>query len=126
VSGEAANSLDGHAEAPPVAFRRVTKRYPGTQEPALRELDLEVPGGEICVLVGPSGSGKTTAMRMVNRMVEITEGDIVVGDRSVKERSPAELRREMGTRARRHVEATADPGAYRARLAAAIHRLAGR
>ena len=55
-----------------------------------------MPGGEICVFVGPSGSGKTTAMRMVNRMVEITEGEILVGDTSVRERSPAELRREIG------------------------------
>jgi osmoprotectant transport system ATP-binding protein len=74
----------------------VTKRYPGTEQPALAELDLEVPGGEICVFVGPSGSGKTTAMRMVNRMVGITNGDILVGGTSVLERSPAELRREIG------------------------------
>ena len=83
-------------EAPSVAFRRVTKRYPGAEQPALRELDLEVSGGDICVLVGPSGCGKTTAMRMVNRMVEITEGDILVGDTSVRERSPSQLRREIG------------------------------
>jgi osmoprotectant transport system ATP-binding protein len=96
VSAEATDSLAGSAEAPSVAFRRVTKRYPGAEEPAVRELDLEVPGGEICVLVGPSGSGKTTAMRMVNRMVEITEGEILVGETSVRQRSPAELRREIG------------------------------
>src|SRR5207249_471722 len=46
--------------------------------------------------VGPSGCGKTTAMRMVNRMVEITEGDILVGGTSVRNRSPSELRREIG------------------------------
>jgi osmoprotectant transport system ATP-binding protein len=96
VSADAPNSVDGAAEAPPVAFRRVTKRYPGAAEPALRDLDLDVSGGEICVLVGPSGSGKTTAMRMVNRMVEITEGDILVGGTSVRDRSPARLRREIG------------------------------
>jgi osmoprotectant transport system ATP-binding protein len=82
--------------APPVEFRTVTKRYAGSDAPAISALDLEVPGGEICVLVGPSGSGKTTAMRMVNRMIEITEGDILVGGTSVRERSPAELRREIG------------------------------
>ena len=82
--------------APPVEFRRVTKRYAGSDTPAISGLDLEVGGGEICVLVGPSGSGKTTAMRMVNRMVEITEGDILVGGTSVRDRSPAELRREIG------------------------------
>jgi osmoprotectant transport system ATP-binding protein len=96
VSAEAQDSLDRPAEAPSVAFRRVTKRYPGADEPAMRELDLEVRGGEICVFVGPSGSGKTTAIRMVNRMVEITEGEILVGDTSVRERSPAQLRREIG------------------------------
>ncbi len=96
MSAEAPDSLDGPAEAPSVVFRRVTKRYPGADAPALAELDLEVAGGEICVFVGPSGSGKTTAMRMVNRMVEITEGEILVGGRSVRERSPAELRREIG------------------------------
>ena len=48
------------------------------------------------MLVGPSGCGKTTAMRMANRMVEITEGDILIGDRSVRERTPSELRREIG------------------------------
>ena len=60
------------------------------------ELTLEVPAGDICVLVGPSGCGKTTAMRMVNRMIDITSGDILLDDRSVKERRPAELRREIG------------------------------
>ena len=56
-------------------------------------LSLTVPAGEICVLVGPSGCGKTTAMRMVNRMIEITSGDILLDGRSVNERRPAELRR---------------------------------
>jgi osmoprotectant transport system ATP-binding protein len=91
--------VDAAAEALPVAFQRVTKRYSGAGEPALSalsELDLEVESGEICVLVGPSGSGKTTAMRLVNRMIEITEGNVLVGERSVRERTPAELRREIG------------------------------
>ena len=48
------------------------------------------------MLVGPSGCGKTTAMRMVNRTVEITAGDIEIGDTSVRDRSPAQLRREIG------------------------------
>ena len=79
-----------------VEFREATKVYPGADSPAVDKLSLEVPAGEICVLVGPSGCGKTTAMRMANRMVEITDGDILIGDRSVRERSPAELRREIG------------------------------
>jgi osmoprotectant transport system ATP-binding protein len=90
----AANTDAGKALS--VEFRDATKRYDGSAQPALDSLSLDVLAGEICVFVGPSGSGKTTAMRMVNRMVEITDGDILVGGRSVRERSPAELRRETG------------------------------
>ena len=84
------------AEAASLEFVKATKRYPGAEAPAVDALSLEVPAGEICVLVGPSGCGKTTAMRMVNRMIEISDGDILVGGRSVRERSPAQLRREIG------------------------------
>jgi len=83
-------------EAATLEFRRATKRYPGQEEPAVNELSLTVPAGEICVLVGPSGCGKTTAMRMVNRMIDISDGDILLDDRSVTDREPAELRREIG------------------------------
>jgi len=79
-----------------VSYRNVTKRYAGQDDAAIHDLSLEVEAGEICVLVGPSGSGKTSALRMVNRTVEITEGDILIGDTSVRDRDPAELRREMG------------------------------
>jgi osmoprotectant transport system ATP-binding protein len=96
VPADAPAISNGSPQALPVAFRQATKTYPGAAEPAVRALELEVPAGEICVFVGPSGSGKTTAMRMVNRMVEITEGDILVGGTSVRERSPAQLRREIG------------------------------
>ncbi|MEJ7825645.1 MAG: ABC transporter ATP-binding protein [Solirubrobacteraceae bacterium] len=86
----------GRSSAETIEFREVTKRYPGTSEPAVDGLSLEVPAGEICVLVGPSGCGKTTAMRMVNRMIDITSGDILLGGRSVRDRKPEELRREIG------------------------------
>jgi osmoprotectant transport system ATP-binding protein len=86
----------GAAEAAAVEYHHVTKQYPGQTAPAVQDLSLEVPAGEICVLVGPSGCGKTTAMRMVNRMVEISDGDILVGGTSVRDRHPAELRREIG------------------------------
>jgi osmoprotectant transport system ATP-binding protein len=85
-----------HPQASSVRYEEATKRYPGAGEPAVDRLTLEVPAGEICVLVGPSGCGKTTAMRMVNRTVEISEGDVLVGDRSVRERDAAQLRREIG------------------------------
>jgi osmoprotectant transport system ATP-binding protein len=84
------------ADAVSVRFDSVTKRYQGQDKPAVQDLSLEVEAGQICVLVGPSGCGKTTAMRMVNRTVEISEGDILVGGTSVREREPARLRRETG------------------------------
>jgi osmoprotectant transport system ATP-binding protein len=86
----------GYREAVELEFDGATKRYPGAQRPAVDALSLTVPAGEICVLVGPSGCGKTTAMRMVNRMIDITDGDIRVGGRSVRERDVDELRREIG------------------------------
>ncbi len=79
-----------------VSFQGATKRYGHSSTPAVDHLDLEVEAGEICVLVGPSGCGKTTSMRMVNRMVELTEGDILIGGESVKKRDAAKLRREIG------------------------------
>jgi len=79
-------------QAATVAFCAVGKTYPGASEPAIRELSFDVPAGEICVLVGPSGCGKTTALRLINRMVEMTSGDILLDGRSVRDRPPAELR----------------------------------
>jgi osmoprotectant transport system ATP-binding protein len=88
--------LSAYPQAATLEFRDVVKRYAGQERPAVDHLSFEVPAGEICVLVGPSGCGKTTAMRMVNRMTEITEGDILLDGRSVKDRKPPELRREIG------------------------------
>jgi osmoprotectant transport system ATP-binding protein len=72
------------------------KRYPGQSEPAIQDLSLEVPAGDICVLVGPSGCGKTTALRLANRMIELSGGDILLDGVSIRTRSAAELRRGIG------------------------------
>ena len=77
-------------------FRAASKRYAGSDEFAVRELSLEVPAGELCILIGPSGSGKTTAMRLVNRMIELTSGDVLLDGVSVRDRPAAELRRHIG------------------------------
>jgi osmoprotectant transport system ATP-binding protein len=83
-------------DASSVEFREATKRYPGQAEPALVSLSLEVPAGDICVLVGPSGCGKTTALRLVNRMIELSGGDILIDGQSIRRRSAADLRRGIG------------------------------
>jgi osmoprotectant transport system ATP-binding protein len=77
-------------------FREVSMTYPGASQPAIRGLSLEVPAGEVCILIGPSGCGKTTAMRLVNRLIEPTSGDILLDGRSVLDRPAAELRRHIG------------------------------
>jgi osmoprotectant transport system ATP-binding protein len=87
---------DAGSTAAPIEFVAVTKRYPGRTAAAVRELTVSVPAGEICVLIGPSGSGKTTAMKMVNRLIDITEGDITVGGQSVRSLDLTELRRGIG------------------------------
>ncbi len=78
-----------------ISFTGVTKRYPdGTV--AVDHLDLEIAAGRITVLVGPSGCGKTTTLRMINRMVEATEGTITVDGRNVADIDPPTLRRGIG------------------------------
>jgi len=78
-----------------ITFERVTKRYQdGTV--AVDALDLEIPAGKTVVLVGPSGCGKTTSLRMINRLVEPTEGRILLDGQDVRAEDPARLRRGIG------------------------------
>ncbi len=93
---EATSDTRSQPGASSVRYEGATKRYGNADAAAVDNLTLEVPAGEICVLVGPSGCGKTTAMRMVNRTVEISSGDVLVGGESVCDRDPARLRREIG------------------------------
>jgi osmoprotectant transport system ATP-binding protein len=85
--------VSGAAE---IVFDHVTKRYPGRIAPALDDLSLEIPAGAFCVLVGPSGGGKTTALKLVNRLVPLDEGDIRIDGTSVRELPAVELRRGIG------------------------------
>jgi osmoprotectant transport system ATP-binding protein len=95
-SGDAATDIQSQSGASSVSFEGATKRYGRSAVAAVDHLTLEVPAGEICVFVGPSGCGKTTAMRMVNRTVEMSEGEIKIGGESIRDREPARLRREIG------------------------------
>jgi osmoprotectant transport system ATP-binding protein len=88
-------SPDGAAAAV-LAFHEATKVYAGRRNPAVSNLTLEVPAGEICVLIGPSGSGKTTAMQMVNRLITMTSGDVTIDGRSIQDLNETELRRGIG------------------------------
>jgi osmoprotectant transport system ATP-binding protein len=85
-----------NSSAAEIVFDHVTKRYGNSPRPAVDDLSFTVPAGEICVLIGPSGGGKSTAMRMVNRLISITEGDITIDGTSVKKLDPVELRRGIG------------------------------
>jgi osmoprotectant transport system ATP-binding protein len=94
ASADAAAGDDGGAAE--LVFDEVTKRYPGRDIPAVNSLSLVIPAGEICVLVGPSGGGKTTAMKMVNRLIDITDGDITIDGASVRDMDVTTLRRGIG------------------------------
>jgi osmoprotectant transport system ATP-binding protein len=78
-----------------IEFRNVTKNYDGGR-PAVENLNLDIERGKITVFVGPSGCGKTTSLRMINRMVEPTTGQVLLDGRDVAEQKAAELRRSMG------------------------------
>ncbi len=83
-------------QAVEIVFDHATKRYPGRATPAVDDLTLTIPAGEVCCLVGPSGGGKTTAMKMVNRLIDISEGDIRIGEESVRAFDVTQLRRGIG------------------------------
>ncbi|PYI66617.1 ABC transporter [Arthrobacter livingstonensis] len=74
----------------------VTKHYPGQSKPAVDGITLEIPAGKIVMLVGPSGCGKTTTLKMINRLIEPTEGRITLGDEDVTNIDGDQLRRRMG------------------------------
>src|ERR671914_2269832 len=90
------STISGPAGGPMIEFRKVSKTYPGSDNPVVTDLSFEVPEGEICVLVGPSGCGKTTTMRMVNRLIEITEGEILIDGEPNTAMSATRLRRNIG------------------------------
>jgi osmoprotectant transport system ATP-binding protein len=78
-----------------IRFEGVSKRY-GDGTVAVDDLALEIPTGQITVLVGPSGCGKTTSLRMINRMIDPTEGRILIDDEDIRTVDPPTLRRRIG------------------------------
>jgi osmoprotectant transport system ATP-binding protein len=78
-----------------IVLDAVSKRYDGGAA-AVESLSMEIPGGQICVLVGPSGCGKTTTLQMINRLVEPSAGRILVDGEDVAKMDVVALRRRIG------------------------------
>src|SRR3982074_3923223 len=78
-----------------IRLERVTKRYPGGQV-AVRELTIEFRTGQLTMLVGPSGCGKTTTLKMINRLIEPSDGRIFHDEQAVTHIDPVALRLRMG------------------------------
>ncbi|MDM8533248.1 betaine/proline/choline family ABC transporter ATP-binding protein [Clostridiaceae bacterium HSG29] len=79
-----------------IKIEGVSKYYKGMDRPAVSKLDLEIKEGEICVFVGPSGCGKTTTMKMINRIIEPTNGIISIDGKNILEFDADELRLGIG------------------------------
>jgi len=79
-----------------IELKQITKQYPGQAVPAVKQLSLSIPSGEICVLVGPSGCGKSTILRMINRMIEPTSGVVTISGEAVAGTDSDELRMGIG------------------------------
>ncbi|MBD0862129.1 ATP-binding cassette domain-containing protein [Gordonia sp. zg691] len=90
------DSKDRNVSGESIRLDGVVKRYRGSSEPAVAQLDLEVEAGDIVAFVGPSGCGKTTTLKMINRLIEPTEGRIYIGGRDVTEENPDRLRQSIG------------------------------
>jgi len=79
-----------------IRLEELTKVFPGQAEPAVDSLSMDIPEGEIVILVGPSGCGKTTTMKLINRLIEPTSGRIFLDDEDVTGVNADQLRRRIG------------------------------
>ncbi|UTT43367.1 ABC transporter ATP-binding protein [Exiguobacterium aurantiacum] len=77
-----------------IEFKQVQKTFKNTT--VLKEMNLTINKGELVVFIGPSGCGKTTSLKMINRLIEPTEGTIIVNGQDTRKMDPIELRRQMG------------------------------
>lgn len=78
-----------------LTFNHVTKVYDGGTK-AVDNFDLEINKGEFVVFIGPSGCGKTTTMKMINRLIDTSEGSILLEGKDIRDKNIVELRREIG------------------------------
>ncbi|WP_145386812.1 betaine/proline/choline family ABC transporter ATP-binding protein [Staphylococcus capitis] len=78
-----------------LSIKNLTKIYSGNKK-AVDNISLDIESGEFIAFIGTSGSGKTTALRMINRMIEATDGQITMNGKDVRNMNPVELRRSIG------------------------------
>ncbi|TQR37186.1 ABC transporter ATP-binding protein [Lysinibacillus sphaericus] len=78
-----------------IAFENVTKKYVNDQV-AVKAINLEINKGEFFVLIGPSGCGKTTLLKMINRLIHLTEGTIRINGKRISDYNIHELRWNIG------------------------------
>ncbi|MFI9046745.1 ABC transporter ATP-binding protein [Streptomyces sp. NPDC053427] len=90
------NAAEATTTGARIQLEKLTKIYPGTPNPAVDNVNMEVKAGEIVVFVGPSGCGKSTTLKMINRLIEPTSGRIRIGDEDVTDMDPVKLRRKVG------------------------------
>jgi len=79
-----------------IELKNISKYYKGMERPAVSKLDLHIEKGEICVFVGPSGCGKTTTMKMINRIIEPSDGEIFIDGKNAMDLDPDKLRVDIG------------------------------
>lgn len=79
-----------------IVFDQVVKTYSGQRTPAVENLSLTIPAGQIVMFVGPSGCGKTTSLKMINRLHEPTSGTITINGEDIRSKDPDHLRRNIG------------------------------
>jgi osmoprotectant transport system ATP-binding protein len=91
-----ATSETGASDDIAIRLDRLTKRYPGSARPAVNELSIDIPRGELLALVGPSGCGKTTTLKMINRLIEPSDGTILIDGVDARTMPAHELRRGIG------------------------------
>ena len=79
-----------------ITMEHVYKQFSSSDKPVVDDLNVHISEGEVCVLVGASGCGKTTTMRMINRMLEPTSGNIIVDGKNIRDVDPIKLRLSIG------------------------------
>lgn len=79
-----------------IKLENICKRYDENGDYVIKDLNLSIEKGEICIFIGPSGCGKSTTLKMINRMVESTSGEIYIDGENIKDKDEDKLRMNIG------------------------------